>query len=316
MAKRPENICESCGHTWYPKGHNLSKRCPECHSTKVKIHRNFFIFWILLHLIVFSAIINVRSDLSFEGILNCLKIKRGWPGTAQIDVDAYLIETAIVFLLSGLVYFIPIVVSIFKSSSDDATDVTEAVIANSVSPQIKTNSTKRRYKTVNNYPDKTANAFETNMIAYNSSQKSRRKGVFEFDVALSYASEDRECANQIAELLKKQKISVFYDDYERSSLWGQDLYQYLTDVYQNKAKYCLIFVSKHYARKRWTNLECKAAQARAFEENNPYILPIKLDDTEIPGILPTVGFLSWQKDGAHLIVAALLDKLNNSRKIN
>ena len=52
-----------------------------------------------------------------------------------------------------------------------------------------------------------------------------------------------------------------------------------------------MFLSEHYARNLWTNHERENAQARAFQENHEYILPVRLDDTEIPGILPTVGYL-------------------------
>ncbi|MBV9615265.1 MAG: TIR domain-containing protein, partial [Ktedonobacteraceae bacterium] len=56
---------------------------------------------------------------------------------------------------------------------------------------------------------------------------------------------------------------------------------------------CVAFLSQHYATKLWTNHEREAAQARAFQENEEYILPIRLDDTSIPGLLPTVAYLNW-----------------------
>lgn len=34
---RPLNECKRCGHTWHPRGHNLSRRCPECKSGDVAI---------------------------------------------------------------------------------------------------------------------------------------------------------------------------------------------------------------------------------------------------------------------------------------
>lgn len=39
MAKtlRPQNTCGACGHTWYPRGKNLSPKCPECGSRETKI---------------------------------------------------------------------------------------------------------------------------------------------------------------------------------------------------------------------------------------------------------------------------------------
>lgn len=35
--KRPLNKCTSCGRTWYPRGSNVSSRCPSCGSSKTKI---------------------------------------------------------------------------------------------------------------------------------------------------------------------------------------------------------------------------------------------------------------------------------------
>ena len=35
--KRPLNRCTSCGKTWYPRGSNLSSRCPKCGSDKTKL---------------------------------------------------------------------------------------------------------------------------------------------------------------------------------------------------------------------------------------------------------------------------------------
>jgi len=83
-------------------------------------------------------------------------------------------------------------------------------------------------------------------------------------------------------------------------------------VYRKKAKYCVMLVSENYAKKRRASLECKAAQARAFEENRPYILPIRLDSTEIPGVLPTVGYMSWDKDGISFMIDAIEQKLRQT----
>jgi tetratricopeptide (TPR) repeat protein len=137
----------------------------------------------------------------------------------------------------------------------------------------------------------------------------KRRGKYEYEVALSFAGEDRGYADQLARSLSERGVTVFYDDYERAVLWGQDLYRHLSEIYMTSAKYCVIFISQYYLSKQWTNLECRAAQARAFQEKGPYILPIKLDDTEIPGILPTVGYMSWEKDGLNLIIETLLARL-------
>ena len=130
-----------------------------------------------------------------------------------------------------------------------------------------------------------------------------------YDVALSYAGEDRDYADALAETLRHRGLNVFYDKYEKSTLWGKNLYTYLSDVYQNRARYCVMFLSQHYASKLWTNHEREAAQARAFSENEEYILPVRLDATQIPAISPTVAYLSWPPETADSIADMIIEKL-------
>jgi hypothetical protein len=122
---------------------------------------------------------------------------------------------------------------------------------------------------------------------------------FEYDIVLSFAGEQRQQVEEVAELLKRDGISVFYDKYEEITLWGKDLFQHLSEIYRKKAKFCIVFASKEYAEKSWTNHELKSAQARAFElKEQEYILPVRFDSTEIPGILPTAGYLDFHRHGA------------------
>lgn len=136
---------------------------------------------------------------------------------------------------------------------------------------------------------------------------------FEYDIALSFAGEDRPRAEQLAVELQKRGVNIFYDEFEKADLWGKNLYTYLTDVYRNKARYCIILISKNYVAKRWTNLEREAAQARAFCEDREYILPIRIDDTEVPGLLLTVSYLDWKKEGIDGILKCILEKLEKER---
>jgi TIR domain len=134
--------------------------------------------------------------------------------------------------------------------------------------------------------------------------------MFEYDIALSFAGEQRKQIEEIAQCLGAAGVEVFYDSFSKAQLWGKDLYQHLSDVYQKKARFCIIFVSKDYAEKAWTNHELKAAQARAFTEKGAeYILPVRFDDTEVAGVLPTIGFLDFRTEGTAGICAAALEKL-------
>lgn len=76
---------------------------------------------------------------------------------------------------------------------------------------------------------------------------------------------------------------------------GENLYDHLSDIYANKAYYTIMFISKNYCNKLWTNHERVAMQSRAFqEEHQEYILPAKFDDTKIPSLPPTVGYISLE----------------------
>jgi len=93
-------------------------------------------------------------------------------------------------------------------------------------------------------------------------------------------------------------------------LWGKDLYEHLAWVYKDAARYCVMFLSRHYAKKLWANHERKNAQARAFREQKEYILPVRIDDTEIPGIPETIGYVDSRKVSIEQICELLTEKLN------
>lgn len=162
---------------------------------------------------------------------------------------------------------------------------------------------KRRYKIDN---DKEVNK---RILSSEKPRLEDNASEFDYDVALSFAGEDRRYAEELANELKHQNIKVFYDGFEKAKLWGQDLLVYLSDLYRLRAKFCIMFLSNHYAEKLWTNHERQAAQNRAFKESREYILPIRLDNTTIPGILDTVGYLNWHEERVTDIAECVRQKL-------
>lgn len=133
-----------------------------------------------------------------------------------------------------------------------------------------------------------------------------------YDVVLSFAGEDRQHAKALRDLLEADGYKVFYDEDELAELWGKNLYDYLSSVYKDRARYCVMFLSKHYERKLWTNHERQMVQARAFKENREYILPVRIDDTEIPGIPPTIGYLDLRSITIEEVYQALDKKLSGT----
>lgn len=113
-----------------------------------------------------------------------------------------------------------------------------------------------------------------------------------YDVVLSFAGEDREYVEECADILTALGIKVFYDSYEQDVLWGKDLYTFLADIYSNKARYAIVFISQHYVKKCWTKHEFKFINERMFNSETEYLLPVFLDDTKLCGIPETQGCLT------------------------
>jgi hypothetical protein len=135
---------------------------------------------------------------------------------------------------------------------------------------------------------------------------------YEYDIAVSFAGEQREYAEAVVRGLGTD-LTVFYDADEKAKLLGENLIDLLTDLYQNQARYVVMFVSRAYAEKMWPNVERQSAMARAAQQRSAYILPVRMDDTELPGLLPTVGFLDARIEGLDGVVSIIREKLGNDR---
>lgn len=137
------------------------------------------------------------------------------------------------------------------------------------------------------------------------------EGGAKYDVCLSFAGEQRGYVDEVAAHLGQGGVRVFYDRYETAALWGEDLVQHLDTVFRRQSRFCVMFVSADYAAKIWTTHECRSIQARAIRSATAYILPVRFDQTEIPGLLDTVGYLNAADlapaQVADLVVAKLRD---------
>lgn len=130
-----------------------------------------------------------------------------------------------------------------------------------------------------------------------------------YEVALSYAGEQREYVRQVAERLQAAQVSVFFDDFEQANLWGQDLAVHFDTVYRTGARFVVPFVSKEYASKVWPQHEFKSALAKAVEAKATYILPVRFDHTDLPGLRPTIHYLDATQPSPGEVAVAILSKL-------
>jgi hypothetical protein len=135
---------------------------------------------------------------------------------------------------------------------------------------------------------------------------------FAYDVCFSFAGEDRAYVNRVATYLKSKGVRVFYDQFEQTTLWGKDLYAHLDDIYRNQARFCVMFISEAYGRKLWTKHERQSAQARAFRSPKEYILPARFENTPIPGIRETAGYIDLTQYTPTAFAKLIIDKMSQA----
>jgi hypothetical protein len=131
-----------------------------------------------------------------------------------------------------------------------------------------------------------------------------------FDVAISFAGPERPFAEELAKHLVAGGFSVFYDGFYPEDLWGKDLVQTFYEIYSKRARFCVIFVSEEYNNRAWTLHERRSAQERMLKEKGQeYILPVKANAVELPGLPTTIGYVSLKDLGIEKIAELLIKKL-------
>src|ERR1700687_3215650 len=103
-----------------------------------------------------------------------------------------------------------------------------------------------------------------------------------YDVVLSYAEEDRDYAKEFVNALRRRNVEV-YDKDEQLPYLEQDLHAYLTNLYWNEARHCVVLLSGHYIANPQTMYELEIAQERARKDAS-YLFYVRLDNTVIPGL--------------------------------
>ena len=109
-------------------------------------------------------------------------------------------------------------------------------------------------------------------------------GIPQYQVALSFAGEQRDYVEDVARYLQARSIAVFYDGFERTRLWGTNGIKVFQEVFERRAGFVVMFISEAYVRKFWPSLERRAALRRMAEEDREYVLPVRFDSTPVPDL--------------------------------
>jgi hypothetical protein len=138
---------------------------------------------------------------------------------------------------------------------------------------------------------------------------------YEFDVALSFAGENRELARYVADQLESLDVRVFYDkSFEINFLGGVWSAQF-ERIFQRDSRYVVCLLDSHHREKIWPTFERECFAPRVPDAE---VLPIYLDDTVFPGIpkdLVGIKFPeyrvggAWQSAADTKVIFPILDRI-------
>jgi hypothetical protein len=111
-------------------------------------------------------------------------------------------------------------------------------------------------------------------------------------VFLSHSSHDRPVVQRVAAELRGMGLEPW--TYEQEISPGDRIPEIL-NTSLSKADYFLIFWSVHAAKSRWVQSEFDAAFFQWADDRSVVILPILLDETELPPLLKPISHLDFRK---------------------
>lgn len=102
---------------------------------------------------------------------------------------------------------------------------------------------------------------------------------YKYDVAISFAEEDRTTALALALAFRLKNLNAYYYPDKRADTLG-DLKENLKTIYRQEARYAVVILSPNYVNpaKEYVQVELAAIQSRMAEETDTvYMVPVKVD---------------------------------------
>ncbi len=109
---------------------------------------------------------------------------------------------------------------------------------------------------------------------------------YEFDVAISFAGENRVLAEFVSQQLGELDINVFYDRNFEDNYLGGAWSKRFEEIFVEKSRIIVCLLDKFHNDKVWPTFERDCFRHRVKEEE---VIPVRLDDTKFVGIADDVN---------------------------
>jgi hypothetical protein len=108
-----------------------------------------------------------------------------------------------------------------------------------------------------------------------------------FQVFLCHSSEDKSIVEQFANKLKSSQSYVWFDKWEIKV--GDSIVEKINDGLDTMT-HIVIFLSKVSVNKPWVKKELSSALMRKLKDNSVKVMPVKIDDVDIPTIICDIKY--------------------------
>lgn len=141
--------------------------------------------------------------------------------------------------------------------------------------------------------------------------------VKEYDLAISFAGENRNLAKFIADKFEEIEVKVFYDEYYESNFLGKTWSKEFERIFLNDSKYVICLLDNFHKSKIWPTFERECFSKRIGNEE---VIPIYLDDSIFVGIPSDIVGIkfdwstkkqgNWHADAEENIIYKIWEKLD------
>jgi hypothetical protein len=137
-----------------------------------------------------------------------------------------------------------------------------------------------------------------------------------FLVALSFPGEYRQFVASVAETLSRElgQEKILYDKYHEAEFARLNLGTYLPYLYHDQSELVVVFLCAEYEKKEWTGLEWRAILDLIKKKRDELLMFIRFDDTEIPGVYTTDGYVDARGRKPAEIAALILERLRTLQR--
>ena len=102
---------------------------------------------------------------------------------------------------------------------------------------------------------------------------------FEYDVVIAFSAADRSTAEEFARLLAERNIKSSLDELNAPDVGSMQPAAHLAEIFGRKARYYLLLISQSFPHTNWRDVQPLTGPAHGSS-----VLPVRLDDTDLPGL--------------------------------